>query len=174
MAQEKESHRKPARRDPPPMLSRRPDMFTRQLGFDLALFDPVSSQLHMLNSTATAIWYHITPDRTPKNIYEVLALNFDKSSSDELVALSNDGEYFIGVLQDLNLVTENPTSPTPVDVSGITAYIPDHEISTCGVGYARPSIKTFTLQELQDRFKVDEGLVTGFSDIWVPTPGSAR
>lgn len=171
----KEQHESPehATRERRPLsaLSRRSDIYTRQLGFDLALYDPVSRQLHMLNSTAAAIWYHITPDRTAKNIVEVLALNLDKTSPHDLMELSDDVEYFIRVLQSLTLVVENPSRPQSAsDVTGVKAHIPDREIGTLGGGYARPSLKTFTLEELQARFEIDRVKMAGFSDTWEPEP----
>ena len=42
---------------------KRRDLKERQVGPDLAIFDPETSQVHILNPMAATVWQHVRPDR---------------------------------------------------------------------------------------------------------------
>jgi hypothetical protein len=151
-------------KDPLKNLRRRRDIRTRQVGFDLALYDPAKTVMHLLNPVAAVIWHHVTPGRTLSNVVDALLLSFNKGD-DNAKTITDDVVYAIDRLeQEGLLVRSNAETPPPAKTQPKTLAIPDREISGL-TGYARPSIKSFSVEELNKLFALNQSTVAPFSDL---------
>jgi len=154
--------------DPIAGLQRRGDLLNRPVGMDLALYDPATRQVHLLNAVATAIWHHIEPGRTLGAITDVLAYTLDRRG-EAMDELKGDVIYFIRQLHSLGLLlAPNEQAPSASQPAPGALPIPDRELSCLAGGYIRPSLKSFTIEELRERFALDKAPVSLFADTWDP------
>jgi len=145
-------------------LERRPDVVARQVGFDLALYDPATDSLHILNVVAAAVWHHITRDRTFRNITEALQLAFPGASAARIAA---DVQRLILRLKKIRLlVPTGSEAPRPKVGRLNRLIIPDREISSVSKGYVSPTVKSFTAAQLEKLFGPGDVSVL-FSDLLV-------
>lgn len=124
-------------------IKRRPDLVARQVGLDVTIYDPASDRLHILNPVAGAVWHHLTPDRSFQNIVEALSLTYTVPS---IRSIGGDLGLTIAA-------SAEPPEPSPDRSPRWT--IPDVEISPHNGGYVGPSIKSFTIKELENLYGTD-------------------
>lgn len=143
-------------------LRRRADLHLRQIGFDLAIFDPSRDQVHILNPVAAVVWKHISPDRSFINIVEALQLSFREKSPNRF---ENDVKNILGKFRDLGLlIQEGQKLPTTKRQKYMVPF-PDDEISSFSGKYVKPRIKSFTLEELQEKFQTINESPAPFADL---------
>lgn len=153
-------------------LQRRPDLVTRQVGFDVVLFDPASDRVHMLNAVAGAVWHHITPDRTFRNIVEALQLSFGE---EDPAQIAEDVQRLLEQFQKAGLFLTSKTRLPKQGPRRVRVPIPDGEVSMVTREFQRPEMKTFTLPELEERFKLGTDRAAPFSDLMIVNlPGTPR
>lgn len=131
--------------DPLTGLSRRMDVPVRQHGLDLAVYDPSSETVHILNPVAAALWHQLTPDRTFQQVHEMLALTFPGTASAQI---GRDLKAVIKKLAGLKLLVgpsghKTKRSKKPVDV-----IIPGTTISALDSGYKKPAVTSYTVPQL--------------------------
>jgi hypothetical protein len=161
-------------------LRRRRDLANRQVGLDLVLLDPVTNKVHILNATATAAWYHITPDRSLRNIIDALEISYPQTNPPSLVL---DVLLFLEELSGIRLLTTLDVGDLPVrkDVPE-EVIIPDREISSGEGGYAPPAIKSFDVSDLEARYSDPGDATVLFADTcqsllssgWASDPNGPR
>ncbi len=152
--------------DPLSNLRRRRDVRLRQIGLDVALFDPATDRVHMLNPVAAAVWQHVTPDRTFLNVVEALELSFPHEKPS---AIAGHVRALIGKLRTLKLLVPSGTkAPKAKPRKELHLPLPDRAIGPLEHGYQRPTVRTFTMAQLEKIYDVDVGRIKGFADIWSP------
>jgi hypothetical protein len=147
-------------------LVRRPDVLQRQVGMDLALFDPGAGVMHLLNPIGAAIWHHIHPTRTFKNVADAIVMSTGRLAEDP-EEVPGDVNYFVGRLKAEKLLVEAKDAKVGPAKPPVVVQIPDREVSQFQ-GYARPTFKSFTLDELRKLADIDTRPITRFSD-WAST-----
>jgi len=158
--------------DPLYSYRRAKNLIPRQVGMDLCLFDPTTSQLHILNPMAAAIWQHITPDRSLEAITHGFALSFG-TDADIIQRIRLDVLAAVNDLKTKNLIMradeESPQAPAKLQPP-TTLTIPDPAISAIAEGgYTSPHIKTFAKHDLDSIFNLQhplEGTMRTVADVW--------
>lgn len=148
-------------------LQMRKDIQSRQVGMDTALFDPNTSEVHVLNASASAILSHVTPKRTVQEIALNMSLGF--SEIRDLGAIQRDVVWIISELKR-HKVLEKPVKMAKDDKS--QAVLTEFAMSEVPCAYFRPAISTYTLSELQDMFNSGRGGTARFGDTWNPSTGA--
>jgi hypothetical protein len=151
-------------KDPLHGLAKRADVRSRQVGIDLALYDPATTNVYILNPMAALLWQHIASGRTLKSIHEMLWLAYsDGNLSPE--RLMGDLSGTVGDFQRLNLIVPKASahdSPgggeTPASLQ-----ITERSLSRSACGYQPPQIQTATLGDLTRLAQ----LPAMFLDVWV-------
>lgn len=151
--------------DPLKRYRRRTDVLMRQVGFDLALYDPAMQTMHILNPVAAVVWHHVTPGRTLKNVVDALQLSFGRQSCDSN-EVTDDVAYVIQSFARARLLVPSRSRDPKADPHRrpVRLPIPDREISSFA-GYARPTFKTYGLAELEELFSLNRPFVAPFSDL---------
>lgn len=148
---------------------RRADLITRKVGFDLGIYDPETQNVYILNATAAAVWDHLTPNRSYLDISNALALSFGGDREDS-VEIAGDVYSIVTLWKNENLLVD-PQDETYADrqqADPPEIYFPDREVSRIAAHYQRPTFKTFTVEELKERFKLEEFQVpVAFADVWI-------
>lgn len=146
----------------------RPGLLMRQVGLDLAIYDPNKAEVHLLNPTSAAIWRHVTGDRTLSSIYDMflLANKNNKVAAEEVLG---DIEATLGRFKKLGLVV-------PVGSKALLPSIHQRSLSTVITGrdltvlpdeYLPPGMQTFTLGELAEIFDGRRNRPSEFLDTWL-------
>lgn len=151
---------------------RRLDLHMRQLGFELAIFDPAKRLVHVLNPVAAAIWHHVTPGRTTKNIAEVISLAYFMEDDPHLDEVTGDVVWILDQFAKHGLLaatTAKPPEPRGKDEE-TTIRFPDREIGALAATYVRPAMRSYTLDELEEKFHLESAVISRFSDTWEPRP----
>lgn len=161
-------------------LHRRHDVANRQVGLDLVILNPATNKVHILNATATAVWYHLTPDRSLRAVVDALVMTYPQSNPPGLV---HDVLLLLEELSGLGLlVAPSPTElPARADVPEVVT-IPDVEISSSEGGYVAPAIKSFDAADLEKKYSDPGDTVVMFSDFcqsklssgWASDPNGPR
>ena len=157
-------------KDPLHGLAKRADIRSRQVGIDLALYDPATANVYILNPMAALLWQHIASGRTLKSIHEMLWLAYsDGNLSPE--QLMGDLSGTVGDFQRLNLIV--PKASAHQAPSGgetpISLQITERSLSRSACGYQAPQIQTATLGDLSRLAQQ----AAAFADTWVlPSPNA--
>ena len=148
-------------------LHRRHDVPVRQHGLDLAIYDPVSEKVHILNPVAAAFWNQFTPDRTFTQVQEMLALTFKDTKSAQI---TRDLTSLIKKLRTLKLLVPSARRKEKRSRKKNKVIIPGLTINTFDRGYKKPAVKTYTLAQL-NRLVQKAGSLKMFCDLLVmPRP----
>lgn len=145
-------------------VSRKEDIYTRQVGFDLVLLDTQEERLHVLNSVGAVIWHSISADRSLREIADAVCLAYDLPKKAE-ERVTEDVIYFTERLKQNDLIGEPAPRKKKKDLK---VTIPDREISRVDARYQPPSIKTLSLEEVEQLNKVEGNYTPRFADTWHP------
>jgi hypothetical protein len=144
-------------------LRRRPDTPVRQVGLDLAIYDPTSDRLHLLNAVASAVWRHITPDRTYVEVVDGMHLTFANVDHDRI---AKDVRTVVQELKRLKLlVPVSEEARKPLEGRHEQLTLPDTAITAFTSGYMAPRISTWAVSDLEKQFG-GGGLNAPFQDTW--------
>ena len=144
-------------------MRRRSDVVVRQVGFDAALYDPKTDTVHMLNPVATAVWHHLTPDRSLKNISDALQLTFGTENAS---SIEKDVASFVRELGRLGLFADGDKPDRPEKARRAREVaLPDGEITAYPSRYTSPTVRSFTVDQLQKMYDVEGGKSALFSDL---------
>lgn len=147
---------------------RRADLMTRQVGLDLAIYDPGKANVHLLNPSAAAIWLHVSGDRTLTGIYEMFVLaNRDNDIPDSRVL--HDVESTLQQFKQMGLVVPVGTRPPRPDIHdrALSTVITGRDLTMLPDEYLPPQIKSFTLMELAEIFDGRRDRPAEFLDTWL-------
>ena len=145
-------------------LRRRPDLALRQIALDLVLFDPVCDAVHMLNPTGSSVWNHLTGDRSFREMVNDLALAFPRTSTG---MLARDTVVFLEDLKRLNLVIDiDDALPRVESEPRAVLRIPGAHVSSADAGYDAPTVRSFSIEELERQFELEGDRRVLFSDTW--------
>ncbi len=164
------SDRSSPEQDPLHGLAKRADIRARQVGLDLALYDPATTNVYILNPMAALLWQHIASGRTLKSIHEMLWLAYaDGNLSPE--RLMGDLRGTVGDFQRLNLIVPKALArqaPSGGEMPG-SLQITERSLSRSACGYQAPQIQTATLGDLSRLAQQ----AAAFCDTWVlPAPNA--
>lgn len=84
-------------------------ILTREVDGELLLLDTTTDQIHQLNQTASRIWRLCDGSATIETIAKALTKEFDVS----LEQARQDVAQTMRQLQDLNLITDDPSGDNP-------------------------------------------------------------
>jgi hypothetical protein len=152
--------------DPLHGLAKRADIRSRQVGLDLALYDPATANVYILNPLAALLWQHIASGRSLKSIHEMLWLAYAGADLSQ-ERLMSDLVGTVGEFQTLNLIVPRDSARQAAGggkgEARTDVTITEHSLSKSACGYQAPAIQTLTLGEL-DRLAQ---LQSTFLDTWV-------
>ena len=143
-------------------LVMRPDLTTRQVGMDLAIYDPETDRVHVLNATAAAMLQHVTPHREMGEIALNIALGFDDDSSEDSVR--PDVERLMKELDGLKLFERAEPARERREQAALT----EEGMSKVPARYFGPTVTTFEREVMLERFGPHMIGVAKFCDTWVP------
>ena len=149
--------------DPLAGLRRRSDITTRTHGLDLALYDPVTDKVHILDPIAAAFWQQATPDRTLEQIAEMVHSAFPKTA---LATITKDLSALLRKLRGLGLLVEVGARRPPKAKGVPEVTIPGTTITPITKGYVKPGVKTYTVVQL-DRLVRKARELEMFCDTWL-------
>jgi hypothetical protein len=149
--------------------AKRLDLVSRKLGFDLGLYDPGSGYVYILNATAAVVWENLTANRSYWDVSSGVALSYGLEKDDAksiakdihgiIARWKNDGLFETGA-KPVRSDTKNCKQPE--------IPFPEREVSRISSEYQRPNYSKFTVDQLQERYRLEEYPVqTPFADVWI-------
>ena len=146
----------------------RPDLLARHVGLDLAIYDPATAVVHLLNPSAAAIWQHVSGDRTLTSIYDMFVVaNKENQVSPEQIL--NDVETLLKQFKKAGLIVAAGSRPPRPSLhqAGLSTVITGRDLTRLPDEYLSPEVKTFTLGELAEIFDGRRDRPAEFLDTWL-------
>jgi hypothetical protein len=155
--------------DPLVGLAKRSDVRSRPVGVDLALYDPATANVHILNSVAGLLWQHVSPERSLASIHEMVWLAYQGANVTPGQVM-RDLRGTVADLRKLGLIV--PQGEANQGRSGdreITTAITERSLSKASCGYEPPAVNTTGLADLDRLARVS----ATFCDTWIiPAPNA--
>ncbi|MBT26337.1 MAG: hypothetical protein CML60_08060 [Rhodobacteraceae bacterium] len=143
------------------------DLQARQAGMDTAYYDTNSSEVHVLNATASAIFSHVTPDRSIKEIALNITLGFSEVGA--AADVESDVVWLVQELKRRKMLVE-PSKATEKQKK--EAVLTEYSMSEVPCAYFRPVIATYSLEELREMYSSGRSGSVKFGDTWNPDIGT--
>lgn len=140
----------------------------RQNGFGLILYDPDQRVAALLNITAAVIWRYLGAGRLIASIIDAFDLGFAAGSTNRDL-IETDVLMTLARFRDHGLLSDE--TPAPVRVSKTNqGIVNEYGLPELAATYVRPSLKLYTLEQLQDEFGDKKNLraPSRFGDTWNP------
>lgn len=145
---------------------KRPDLVTRQVGVNLAIYDPHLRAVHILSPMAAMVWNHVSPERTGKSVYDMFALAYQDSGV-PAQRVVQDVIYALKQFSDAGLIVPEAAAKQVKPSDGAETVITDLDLSIQKGTYERPTLRTVTVDQLKSNHALATSLNAMFADTWI-------
>jgi hypothetical protein len=149
----------------------KPGMQERQNGFGLILYDPDQRVAALLNLTAAVIWRYLGAGRLIVSIIDAFDLGFAAGSTDRNL-IEADVMMTLARFREHGFLSDETPAPARVSKKN-QGIVNEYGLPELAATYVRPSLKLYTLEQLQEEFGDKKNLrgPSRFGDTWNPEAG---